>query len=120
MSDTEVYIAMVGNQRSVVYLDIFRQIYNEEYVREQEEMKKQNKLKNEEFIKYKIVTQGFHYSAINKLDVCLQRPLVASASQGDCNVRLWNYTTGSCELARVFYTNKRDEEYEPTDTGEKI
>ena len=35
-------------------------------------------------------------------------------------MRLWNYTTGNCELARVFYTNKRDEEYESTDTGEKI
>jgi hypothetical protein len=39
---------------------------------------------------------------------------------GDCNVRLWNYLSGSCELARVFYFNKRNEEFEVGDTGERV
>jgi hypothetical protein len=63
---------MVGAHRTIVYLNIYNQIYSEESLRDIEEIKvKQNKLKSEEYIQFKMVTQGFHSEAITKIDTCL-------------------------------------------------
>lgn len=108
--------------RTVIHLNLMKQIYSEEYIKEQEELRKRNKLKNEEYIKFKTINMGFHHKPINKLDVCLQRPILASSSPGDCNVRLWNYMTGSCEVAKAFFYTKSYEEYDANDNSgsEKI
>lgn len=46
---------------------------------------------------------GFHFGAITGLDVAAHRPLVATCSQADSTVRIWNYLTHKCELAKKMY-----------------
>lgn len=46
---------------------------------------------------------GFHYGPITGLDVAVQRPLIATCSQADASVRIWNYVTQKCELAKKLY-----------------
>lgn len=37
------------------------------------------------------------------MDVCLQRPLLATCSHEDSTIRLWNYKSYGCKLLRMFY-----------------
>lgn len=46
--------------------------------------------------------KGFHMGSISSLDVCLQRPLFLTCSPKDSTIRIWNYNTFRCELARRF------------------
>ena len=36
------------------------------------------------------------------MDVCLQRPIILTASDDDQTVRIWNYVTNTCELVKDF------------------
>eukprot|EP00400_MALV-I_sp_L67-5_P001165 gene1165-930_t len=49
-----------------------------------------------------IVANGFHCGPVTGLDIALQRPIIASCCRKDSSVRIWNYNTKQCELARVF------------------
>lgn len=51
------------------------------------------------------VCSGFHSGAISQIDVAVQRPVVATCSRDDSTVRLWNYATFNCELARDYYAD---------------
>lgn len=54
-------------------------------------------------IVFNLILKGFHSSAITCIDVAVQRPMLITASKDDSTVRLWNYQTGMCELAREYY-----------------
>jgi hypothetical protein len=54
-------------------------------------------------IKSDLVCRGFHSGGITAIDVAVQRPILVTASRDDSTVRLWNYITGVCELAREYY-----------------
>lgn len=43
------------------------------------------------------------------MDVCEQRPLVATCSQQDSTIRIWNYKNFGCKLLRMFYFKIREE-----------
>ncbi|CAD8162078.1 unnamed protein product [Paramecium pentaurelia] len=62
---------------------------------------------NEKFlkreVKFDFLFNGFHNAPITHLDVCLQRPLIVTASKYDSTIRIWNYAYPRCELARKFY-----------------
>lgn len=58
-------------------------------------------LQNE--VKFDLICRGFHHGAISAIDVAIQRPIVATCSKEDSTIRLWNYMTGQCELAREFF-----------------
>lgn len=54
-------------------------------------------------IKFELVCKGFHSGSISGLDVAIQRPIIVTCSRDDSTVRLWNYVSGQCELAREYY-----------------
>ncbi len=54
-------------------------------------------------IKFDLMCKGFHSDGIDSIDVAVQRPLLVTASRDDSTVRIWNYQTGVCELAREYY-----------------
>lgn len=54
-------------------------------------------------IKFELVCKGFHSGNISGIDVAIQRPILVTSSKDDSTVRLWNYMTGQCELAREYY-----------------
>lgn len=54
-------------------------------------------------VKFDLVCKGFHSGPITTIDVAVQRPLMVTCSREDSTVRLWNYMTGQCEIAREYY-----------------
>ena len=68
----------------------------------------QNASYKERVVKFDFVYEGFHSAPITHLDVCIQRPLIATCSKLDSTIRIWNYMDFRCELVRKF-TN--EEEY---------
>ena len=50
-----------------------------------------------------MVGRGFHSGPISAADISYQRPLIVTCSREDSTIRLWNYDTGLCELAREYY-----------------
>lgn len=40
------------------------------------------------------------------MDICLQRPLIATCSNFDSTIRIWNYINFRCELIRKFVTDE--------------
>lgn len=63
-------------------------------------------------VKFRYLYKGFHFGPIDHLDVCVQRPLIATCSNSDSYVRIWNYMDFKCELA---FLSKHD-----TLDGEKM
>lgn len=57
-------------------------------------------------IKFDLLCRGFHSGAISAMDIAIQRPLLVTCSRDDSTIRLWNYYSFSCELAREFYVNE--------------
>lgn len=45
---------------------------------------------------------GFHGGPVNCVDVCLQRPIIATCSTYDNTIRLWNYSQNKSELIISF------------------
>jgi WD40 repeat protein len=54
-------------------------------------------------IKFDLVCRGFHSGSIDCIDIAVQRPLIVTCSREDSTIRLWNYFTHQCELAREYY-----------------
>ena len=54
-------------------------------------------------IKFDLVCRGFHSEGIDSIDVAVQRPILVTALRDDSTIRIWNYQTGICELAREYY-----------------
>ncbi|ESO94501.1 hypothetical protein LOTGIDRAFT_118162 [Lottia gigantea] len=50
---------------------------------------------------FEVLAQSFHYGQIMGLDVCIRKPLIATASL-DRSVRIWNYETCNLELYKEF------------------
>ncbi|XP_055956153.1 cilia- and flagella-associated protein 57 [Patella vulgata] len=50
---------------------------------------------------FEVLAQAFHYGQIMGLDVCIRKPLMATASL-DRSVRIWNYETCNLELYKEF------------------
>jgi len=54
-------------------------------------------------IRFDLVSKGFHSGKICSLDIATQRPLIITCSKEDSTIRLWNYKTFTCEMAREYY-----------------
>lgn len=54
-------------------------------------------------IKFSLICKGFHSGAISTIDIAVQRPLILTCSKEDSTIRLWNYKTFACEMAREYY-----------------
>jgi WD40 repeat protein len=54
-------------------------------------------------IKFDLVCRGFHSGSIDSVDIAVQRPIIVTASREDSTIRIWNYFTHQCELAREYY-----------------
>ena len=54
-------------------------------------------------IKFDLVCRGFHSGSIDSVDIAVQRPIIVTASKEDSTIRIWNYYTHQCELAREYY-----------------
>ena len=82
-----------------------------------QEIKENEALINE--IKYTLVANGFHQGdepTANKasmhryensergllVDICIQRPIIATLSKADSTIRVWNYDTGEGELLKSY------------------
>lgn len=60
-------------------------------------------------IVFEYIYKGFHNSPITGMDICEQRPLVATCSHLDSTVRIWNYKNYGCKLLRMFYFKMKEE-----------
>ena len=56
----------------------------------------------EKDIQFDYLYNGFHNGSISGLDICVQRPLIATCSNEDSTIRIWNYLNFRCELAVMF------------------
>ena len=54
-------------------------------------------------IRFDLVCKGFHAGQISSIDVAVHRPLILTCSKEDSTIRLWNYKTFTCEMAREYY-----------------
>lgn len=52
---------------------------------------------------FEYLYKGFHNHPITGMDLCLQRPLLATCSHEDSTIRIWNYKNYGCKLLRMFY-----------------
>ena len=57
-------------------------------------------------MKLKYLFDGFHNGKVTCLDPCLHRPFLVSCSNYDSTIRIWNYSSKKCELARKFYVGE--------------
>lgn len=48
------------------------------------------------------VANGFHSGPVSGLAVAMQRPIAVTCCSTDCSVRVWNYASKTCDLAKVF------------------
>ena len=71
-----------------------------------QEMKENEALINE--IKYTLVANGFHQGEIWCMDICIQRPIIATLSKADSTIRVWNYDTGESELLKSYYSLQKE------------
>ncbi|EAR88012.2 WD domain, G-beta repeat protein (macronuclear) [Tetrahymena thermophila SB210] len=67
-----------------------------------------NTLYMDKKLKFDYIYNGFHFGPITMMDICLQRPLIATCCQRDSTIRIWNYMNYRCELARKFVTDTND------------
>ena len=56
----------------------------------------------EKDLQFDYLYNGFHNGVITNMDVCVQRPLLATCSSSDSTIRIWNYANFRCELAVMF------------------
>ena len=56
----------------------------------------------EKDIQLNYLYNGFHNGPINWIDVCIQRPIIATCSTYDSTIRLWNYNSFKSELVITF------------------
>lgn len=61
----------------------------------------------EKDIQFDYLYNGFHNGSITTFDICVQRPLIATCSNEDSTIRIWNYANFRCELA-VMFTVRED------------
>jgi WD40 repeat protein len=54
-------------------------------------------------IDFDLICKGFHSGEISCIDIAVQRPLLITCSKQDSTIRLWNYKTYTCEMAREYY-----------------
>ena len=43
------------------------------------------------------------------MDICIQRPIIATLSKVDSTIRVWNYESGECELVKSYAFMKKAE-----------
>lgn len=53
-------------------------------------------------IKLNLICKGFHSGPITTIDIAAHRPLILTCSKVDSTIRLWNYKTFQCEMAREY------------------
>jgi WD40 repeat protein len=58
-------------------------------------------------VKVNLLCSGFHNGTITGMDVALQRPLLVTCS-ADATLKIWNYVTLKCELAKKMYLVDKD------------
>ena len=66
-----------------------------------------SEITNEELeVPTEVFCSGFHEGPISGMDVAVQRPLLVTCSYSDSSVRIWNYTTFKCEVAKKLSMEK--------------
>lgn len=55
-------------------------------------------------INYEVVGSGFHQGEVSSMDICIQRPIIATLSKADSTIRVWNYASGDCELNKGYHS----------------
>lgn len=68
----------------------------------QEQHGLQSELTQLKQVRFKYLYNGFHCGEISDLAVCTQRPLFVTICGADGSVRVWNYVSMRCDLARKF------------------
>lgn len=58
--------------------------------------------------KFEVFCGGFHSGRIKEMDLATQRTLLATCSDVDHTLRIWNYNTMTCELAKKLYIVQSD------------
>lgn len=81
--------------------DIARVYVKENEIERDRERDKENNRDNEKLkrVPFNYVYMGFHNGSIDFIEVCAQRPLVATCSNEDGFVRIWNYMDFKSEFA---------------------
>ncbi len=64
---------------------------------------------SEKEIVFEYVYKGFHNNSITGMDICEQRPLIATCSHDDSTIRIWNYKNFGCKLLRMFYFKVKED-----------
>lgn len=59
--------------------------------------------------KFEFVYTGYHNGPVTSIDVCTQRPLIATCSSHDNSIRIWNYINFKCEVSRKLSPKVDDE-----------
>lgn len=96
---TEEVLAVAFKNNDIATFDLLKVLPS---VPEPIEQLKRNLKFIERRVKFDFIYNGFHSGPVTSLDVCLQRPLFVTGSQKDSSIRIWNYRTFKCELARKF------------------
>jgi cilia- and flagella-associated protein 57 len=61
-----------------------------------------NELSSIKEVEFSFIYNGFHSGPITSMAICTQRPIVVTACQLDSSIRIWNYHTMRCDLAKKF------------------
>ena len=66
-------------------------------------------------VSFDYLYHGFHNGPVTGADICTQRPLIATFSKKDSTIRIWNYMSHRCEVARKFKVESQGDstQYEP-------
>jgi len=56
----------------------------------------------------KVFCGGFHSGKVRHMDLAVQKPLLATCSDEDSTLRIWNYTSMTCELAKKLYIIEKE------------
>lgn len=59
-------------------------------------------------VKFEVFCGGFHSGRVKEMDLATQRPLLATCSDVDHTLRIWNYHSMTCELAKKLYIVQSD------------
>ena len=88
ISPTEEYVAAACKNNDVALVHVKSVGLNEDQSKD---------------VKVDLMCRGFHSGPITRMDVAVQRPLLVTCSREDSTIRIWNYLTNTCELAREYY-----------------
>ena len=58
-----------------------------------DELELQRQMTTVKPVRYEFIQEGFHSGPISSMDICTQRPLIATCCSVDSTIKIWNYST---------------------------